>query len=99
MNFLQRIQQRPEWVRRTILWAIVIIVGLALGTNLVMRISKSFKQFPKEKIIEKMNIPTLGEKIREMGGKEMDFLNLEELKKIGESLENVTGSNEEIIEK
>jgi len=63
---LQKLQNQPEYIRKIILWAVVIVVGFSLliwwSKNFQQRI-KSFKGegFQKElKELPKLEIPKIG---------------------------------------
>ena len=51
MDFLKKIQNQPEHIRKIILWAIVIIVALILGSWWIYSSYWKIKKFPKEEFI------------------------------------------------
>ena len=64
---LQKLQNQPEYIRKIILWAVVVVVGFSLlilwSKNFQQRI-KSFKGegFQKElKELPKLEIPKIGQ--------------------------------------
>ncbi len=84
MSFLDKLRRQPEYIRKLILWAIIIIIGLGL---LVWWIHSSYwkiKKFPKEEFIKGMNLPNLEED--KMGMPEIPEGELEELEKIGDEV-------------
>ena len=59
MKFLKELQKKPVVVKKRILWAIIIIVGLALALLWILIMSQNIKTLESENIIENLNIPTI----------------------------------------
>ena len=84
MNFLNRLRRQPEHIRKLILWATIIIIGLGL---LVWWIHSSYwkiKNFPKEEFIKEVNLPNFEEDKMEMP--EVSEEELKELEKIRDEI-------------
>jgi len=59
LDFLKKLQNKPIHVRKTILWSVIIILGLILA---VLWINSSYKKIQKLKsqnIIQELNLPKL----------------------------------------
>ena len=59
MNFLKKIQQQPEHIRKLILWVVMVIIGLGLIILWVWISSREIKRFSKERFIQNLNFPSL----------------------------------------
>jgi len=64
MDLLKKIRNQPENIRKIILWVIIIIVGLGLAIFWVKNFQKRLKSFQKEELKEKLQLPSLQEKLR-----------------------------------
>ncbi len=61
MNFIERLRKQPEYIRKIILWSIIVIVGLGLAAWWINLSRRKIKEFNKEKFIEKINLPSFKE--------------------------------------
>jgi len=61
MKFLKNLQNKPERVRKTILWIMVIIIALILAILWIYNSSQRIKQFPTEEFMKKIEIPHINE--------------------------------------
>ena len=61
MNFIKKLQNKPERIRRFILWIIVIIVALILASWWIYNSYAKFKNFPKEEFIKDIELPKFEE--------------------------------------
>jgi len=84
MSFIKKLQRQPEYIKKIILWSIVIIVGLGLSIWWIYGSYWRIKKFPKEEFIEKMKLPDFGEELPKI---EMPEFPEEELKKLKEEIE------------
>ena len=88
MKFIEKLQKQPEHVRKIILWAVVIVIGIGLAIWWLFYFSQKIKEFKQEELIEQLNLPVLEEKFKEFPEKEVpEFLKTEkEIKKQGEKI-------------
>lgn len=66
MDFITKLQNKPEHIRKRILWALVIIIGLVL---IVFWIAVSYKRiqgFQGQEFIEETNLPVFKEQIQDL---------------------------------
>ena len=61
MNFIKKLQNKPERIRKFILWIIVIIVALILASWWIYNSYAKFKNFPKEEFIKDIELPKFEE--------------------------------------
>lgn len=66
MNFLDKIQNLPERARKTILWAIIIILGATLLFFWIRNSSRAFQRLRGAKVIEFFNAPDFKSKLDEL---------------------------------
>ncbi len=85
-EFLKKIQNKPENVRKKILWAIIIIIGLLLSVFWIIKVKKSINEFQKENFIKNFNFEDLNEQIKNLPPVEIPKIDEEELKKIDEEI-------------
>jgi hypothetical protein len=71
MNFLKKIQQQPEYVRKLILWAITIIIGLGLIIFWFWSSYRGMRGFSKERFIQNLNFPSLKSETKNIPGAEV----------------------------
>ena len=57
MKFLENLRRQPEYIRKIILWAIVGGIGLGLLVWWFHSSYSKIKNFPKEELIKKINLP------------------------------------------
>ena len=84
MSFIQKLQRQPEHVRKMILWAVVIIIGLGLSIWWIRSSYWRIKKFPKGEFIENVKLPDFGKELPKM---EMPEFPEEELEKLREEME------------
>lgn len=79
MDFIKKLQKKPEREKKIILWAVLIIVGLLFLLLWVYMSQKNIRQLKTEDILEQMNLPSK-ENIPEIEESlEEEFENFEEL--------------------
>jgi len=61
VNFIKKLQNKPERIRKFILWIIVIIVALILASWWIYNSYAKFKNFPKEEFIKDIELPKFEE--------------------------------------
>lgn len=63
MNFIKKLQNKPEYTRKTILWIIMAVAGLILLIFWIIIISQTIKGLEKQEIMEELNISALKEEL------------------------------------
>lgn len=95
MNILEKIQNSPERIRKTIFWTVIIIVGIFLlvwwSRNTALRI----ESLRVKDLKEELRIPFLEEELKEMPKIETPEITEEELKKLEEIIRESLKKNEE----
>jgi len=66
MDFITRLQNKPEHIRKIILWTTVIIIGLILIIFWIIFSYQRIQEFQKQKFIEGTNLPALKEQIQNL---------------------------------
>ncbi len=66
MDIVKKLQNQPEYIRKIILWLIVIIIGLSLLVWWVKSFSQKLKEFEKEEFIGGLNLPSLDEQLQKL---------------------------------
>ena len=61
MNFIKKLQNKPERIRKFILWIIVIIVALILASWWIYNSFAKFKNFKEEEFIKDIELPKFEE--------------------------------------
>jgi len=89
MSFLEKLQRQPKYIRKIILWLVIIIIGLALVVWWLHSSYWRIKEFPKEEFIKKLNFPNPGEKIKELQEIEMPKIDEEKLEELKEKIEQL----------
>ena len=84
MNFINKLRNQPEYIRKIILWSIVVIIALGLSIWWIHGSYWRIKKFPKEEFYEKVNLPNFEEELPKI---EMPEINEEELEKLKEEIE------------
>lgn len=59
MKFLNKLRNKPERVRKIILWLIVIIVALILGSWWFYSSYNKIKNFPTQEILKELELPEI----------------------------------------
>ncbi len=79
MDFIKKLQKKPEREKKIILWSVLIAVGLIFLLLWVYISQKSIRELKTEDVLEQMNLPPKEDipKIREPV--EEDLKELEEL--------------------
>ncbi len=65
MDFIIKLQNKPEHIRKRILWATVIIIGLILIIFWITVSYQKIQGFQKQEFIEGVNLPALREQIQD----------------------------------
>lgn len=84
MSFIKKLQKQPEYIRRTILWVVIVLIGLGLSIWWIHSSYWRIKRFPKEEFIENMKLPDFEKELPKM---EMPEFPEEELEKLKEEIE------------
>ena len=61
MSFIKKLQAKPKKERKIILWSIVIVLALILGTLWIYSSYKNIDNLKKRHIIDELNIPDFNE--------------------------------------
>jgi amino acid permease len=61
VSFIKKLQAKPKKERKIILWSIVIILALILGTLWIYSSYKNVENLKKRNIIDELNIPDFNE--------------------------------------
>jgi amino acid permease len=61
VSFIKKLQAKPKKERKIILWSIVIILALILGSLWIYSSYKNIESFKKRNIIDELNIPDFNE--------------------------------------
>ncbi|MCD6528109.1 hypothetical protein J7K44_00480 [bacterium] len=64
MNFLKKIQSLPKYIREIIFWVIIISLSAGLLFLWVKSTKRKLKNFQREEVIEKLNIPQLKKELK-----------------------------------
>ena len=59
MNFLDKLRKQPEYIRKFMLWSIVIILGLILTAIWINGSYKKIQKLKSENIIQELNLPKI----------------------------------------
>ncbi len=70
MNFLNKLQNKPIYVKKTILWLVIVILGLILTVIWINGSYKKIQKLKSQNIIQELNLPNL-----EMPDLEMPVIN------------------------
>ena len=89
MNFLEKIQNKPEHIRKRIFWVTIIIIGLILAIVWIFIVKNQIQNFQREKFIEGLNLSGLQDEINKIPAVQMPKIDLEQL----EQLKNSGGLN------
>lgn len=65
-DFIKKLQNKPEHIRKLILWIIVIITGLILVILWAINVSWSIKKFQEENLYNQLNLPALEEELQDI---------------------------------
>ncbi|PIV12631.1 MAG: hypothetical protein COS47_01555 [Candidatus Nealsonbacteria bacterium CG03_land_8_20_14_0_80_36_12] len=84
MNLLKKIQNLSLTARKIIFWLVIIGLSLGLFSFWVKNFQKKVKTFEKEEFQGQLNLPSLGEELKQF---EQIKENFEELKKLLEQNE------------
>lgn len=84
MKFLKKLQNKPENIRKIILWVAIIIIGLALIFLWVINVKRNIQKFQKEDFIKNFNLSEFEEKMKDLPKIEMPEIDEEEFKKLEE---------------
>jgi len=57
MKFLDDLRNKPEHIRKRILWITIIIIGLILGSIWIYSCYKNIERLKLLNIIEELNLP------------------------------------------
>ncbi len=65
MNFLDKLQSQPKYVRKIILWAVVIIVGLVLAVWWIHNSYQGIKSLQPKEIIKEQWINNIKQQLKQ----------------------------------
>ena len=63
MNILHKIRSQPLYIRKIILWVVVMIVGLGLATLYIKNFQQKLKSFKMDKFKEELKLPEFKEEL------------------------------------
>jgi len=67
MNFWQKVQNLPITTKKTILWLVVIIIGISLMGWFAKNASQKLKGLEEEEFLKELNLPIFKEKLEKKG--------------------------------
>jgi len=79
-EYLKRIQNLPLLKKKVIFWIIIIILGLILLFLWIINIRQTIKAYPKEKFLEQIKPPKIGEELEKLPKFEIPEEKIEEIK-------------------
>jgi hypothetical protein len=59
MNFFKKLKEKPEHIRKAVLWSVVISVGLVFSLWWVHDSKKRINEFRDKNIINEINLPDI----------------------------------------
>jgi len=59
LNFLKKLQNKPIRVKKTILWSVIIILGLILTVIWVNSSYKKIQKLKSQNIIQELDLPKM----------------------------------------
>jgi len=86
-EFIEKLQNQPEGVRKIILWSVVIIVAFCFfAVYIKFFVGKRIEGFQKERIIKELQLPELKEELKNLPipGFEAPGVKKEELENVQE---------------
>jgi len=90
LDFLNKLRNQPEHIKKIILWATVVIIGLIMLVLWWFFIfQKTIKSFNSEKLKENFNIQGLEDQIQNLQKVELPKISEEDAKKIEEELKKM----------
>jgi len=63
-DFIKKLQNKPEHIRKLILWIVVIITGLILVILWAINVSWNIKKFQEENLYNRLNLPAFEEALQ-----------------------------------
>ena len=87
MNFLQKLRNQPERIRKIILWLIIIILGISLLTFWFKNVQEKIKSFQGKEIIKELKLPEI--KMPETGVSKEEIQ--EKIKELNELINEAEG--------
>lgn len=63
-DFIKKLQNKPEHIRKLILWIAVIIIGLILVILWAINVSWNIKKLQEENLSNQLNLPALEEALQ-----------------------------------
>lgn len=64
MDFLKKIQNQPEHIRKIIFWIIIIVISSGLMFWWIKNFQKRLESFKKEEVIEQFKIPSFEKELK-----------------------------------
>jgi len=88
MNFLKKIQEQPEHIRKIIFWTVVIIVGVIFLFTWIYSLKIKIEEAKQQKVLEQLKPPKFEEELNlpQVEMPEIPELSEEELKQLEEML-------------
>ena len=92
MDFIKKLQNKPEREKKIILWSVLIIIGLLFLLLWIYMSQKSIRELKTEDIIEQINLPSKEDipKIEESS--------LEDLKELEELMNQLKQEEQENVQ-
>jgi len=91
-DFLTKLQNQPEPVKKLILWLTVIVIGIICVVFYIWHVQRTIANFNIEELKKQLNLPGFGEQLKNLPQPQMPEISEEELKKLQE---NATKTQEE----
>lgn len=94
-DFLKKIQEKPLYIRKAILWTIVVIIGLGLLLLWIGQMGKTIKSFSrrKQRLMKRFSSPPIEKKLLEIEKeKEQIQGKIDKLKELGEESKNANNN-------
>ncbi|MFH1656661.1 MAG: hypothetical protein ABH956_02710 [Candidatus Nealsonbacteria bacterium] len=84
MEFINKLRNQPKYIRKIILWSVMIFISIFLFILYIFNISNKIKNIKEDEIIDQLNLPYLEQEMQNLP--KMDLP--DEAKKEFEKLDN-----------
>jgi len=72
---LQKLQNQPEYIRKIILWSVVVVIGFSILIWWSKRFQQRIKSFKGEGFQKELKIPSFNKKLEELPKLEIPKIN------------------------
>ena len=72
---LQKLQNQPEYIRKIILWSVVVVIGFSLLIWWSKRFQQRIKSFEGEEFQKELKIPSFNKELKELPKLEIPKIN------------------------